>query len=646
MKFNFRRYRKIIRKNSFLEPEEVLFNKEALSRLAPEENIQKLEVEVGKWGLKLLSYLGVFLFLGSLFFVFYFNVIKSDYFKASAEKNSLKYISIPAERGLIYDRFGKPLLYNKPVFDLVFFPNYLPIEEEKRNELFIKVETEVGYSIGEIKEIIENQPGAFLKSFILKSDLTNQEVIGLESAFVGYPAIQVIRQDVRDYDSPLSFSHLLGYLGRVSADDLKKDSKLLDFERIGKAGLESFYENELRGEPGQITVLRDASMQILGQSTGAEPTAGNNLYLSIDKEFQEYLYNRLRQQVYSLGGERGAVGIVMDTQTGEILSLVSYPGFDNNSFSVGISQKEYSSLVNSKSQPLFNRVIAGAYNPGSTLKPLMAAAGLEEDLIDPSKKIETHGFLSIPNPYNPESPSIFPDWKNHGYVNMYDAIARSSNVYFYILGGGFGGVEGLGIDRIAQYLEKFGFDKLTGLDIAGENTGFVPTPENKKDDIWRIGDTYHASIGQGDVLATPIRLLTDLNYMVNGGCILKPYLVKKITDSQENIKSEAQSSCFAENIIKKENLDLVKKAMIETVESSNGTGKTLNDLPFTSGGKSGTAQTASNTKLNALFFAFAPAENPKISMLILIENAKDGALNAIPVAKDALLWYYQNRGLE
>jgi len=645
MKFNFRKYKKINRKNDFLEPEEVLFNKEALSRLGPEENIQKLEVEVGKWGLKLISYLGAFIFLGSLLFISYFNIMESDYYKASAEKNSLKYISVPAERGLIYDRFNKSLLYNKPVFDLVFFPNYLPIEEEKRNELFKKMENEIGYSSEEVEEIIKKKPGAFLKSFVLKSDLTNQEVIGLESAFVGCPAIQVIRQNIREYESPLSFSHLLGYLGRVSEEDLKKDPSFLDFERIGKTGLESFYEKELRGTPGQITVLRDATMQILGQSAGEEAIAGDNLYLSIDKEFQEYLYNRLRQQVNSLGGERGAVGIVMDTQTGELLSLVSYPGFDNNAFSAGISQEYYSFLVNSKSQPLFNRIVGGAYNPGSTLKPLMAAAGLEENLINPDKKIETHGYISIPNPYNPDSPSIFPDWKNHGYVNMYDAIARSSNVYFYILGGGLGDIEGLGINRIAEYLGKFGFDKITGLDLVGEDTGYIPTPENKKNDIWRIGDTYHASIGQGDVLATPIRLLTDLNSLVNGGCVLKPFLVKKITDSQNQIIRETQAECEIKDIIEKENLELVRRAMIQTVKSPNGTGKILNDLPFTSGGKSGTAQTASNTKLNALFFAFAPAENPKISILILIENAKDGALNAIPVAKDALLWYYQNRGL-
>ena len=409
--------------------------------------------------------------------------------------------------------------------------------------------------------------------------------------------------------------------------------------------MESFYEKELRGIPGQITVLRDATMQILGQSAVEASVAGNNLYLSIDKEFQEYFYNRLKQQVNSLGGERGAVGIVMDTQTGELISLVSYPGFDNNAFSVGISQEYYSYLINSKSQPFFNRIIAGAYNPGSTLKPILAAAGLEENLIDPDKKIETHGYISIPNPYNPDNPSIFPDWKNHGYVNMYDAIARSSNVYFYILGGGLGDIKGLGIDRIAEYLEKFGFDKITEIDLVGENTGYIPTPENKKGDIWRIGDTYHASIGQGDVLVTPIRLLTDLNSLINGGCVLRPFLVKKITDNQGQTIKEAQIECEMKDVIKKENLELIRKAMIQTVKSPNGTGKILNDLPFTSGGKSGTAQTASNTKLNALFFAFAPVENPKISMLILIENVKDGALNAIPVAKDALLWYYQNRGL-
>lgn len=622
----------------------MLFNKKSLSRLGPDEDIQRLEVEVGQWGIRSVSYLLSFFLLVSVGMVFYFGIIRGDYFKASAEKNSLKYISIPAERGLIYDRNGKSLLYNKPVFDLIFFPNYLPTDSVKRQEVFKKIEDALEIPPQELEADINN-PEFFLHSWVLKSDLTSQEAIALEGYFGGTAAVQVIRQNVRQYEEPFIFSHLLGYLGRVSTADLKKDPELLDFERIGKAGIEAVYEKELRGQPGQITILRNASMEILGQSYGEQPKNGNNLYLAVDKEFQEYLYNRLRSQVNGLGGERGGLAIAIDSDSGAVLALVSYPGFNINSFSEGISQENLNALLNSKNKPFFNRTITGLYNPGSTIKPIMAAAGLEEGIIDPNKKIETHGSISIPNPYDLEHPSIFVDWKNHGYVNLFDAIARSSNVYFYTLGGGFGDISGLGINRIGSYLKKFGFDQLSGIDLTNEDFGFIPGPENKKGDIWRIGDTYHVSIGQGDLLVTPIRLLIDLNSLVNGGRIVKPYLLQSVSDADGKIIKENKPEALLENFLKPETVATIKQAMAQTVSSPQGTGYVLNDLPFTAGGKSGTAQIEANTKVNALFFAFAPVDHPKISLLVLIENAREGSLNAIPVAKDGLLWYYQNRGL-
>ncbi|HRY76775.1 MAG TPA: penicillin-binding protein 2 [Candidatus Paceibacterota bacterium] len=644
MRLNFRKYRKVKRKSDFLEPEEVLFNKEALSRLGPDENIQRLEVEVGRWGIRSISYLLSLFLLISIGTVFYLGIIKGDYFKASAERNSLKYISIPAERGLIYDRNGKPLLYNKPVFDLIFFPNYLPTDAVKRQEVLKKIEDTLKIPSQELEAGINN-PEFFLRSWVLKPDLTSQEAIVLESYFGGTAAVQVIRQNVRQYEEPFVFSHLLGYLGRVSSVDLEKDPDLLDFERIGKVGIEAVYEKELRGQPGQITILRNAAMEILGQSYGEQPKNGNNLYLTIDKEFQEYLYNRLRSQISGLGGERGGLAIAIDSKSGAVLALVSYPGFNANSFSEGISQEDFNALLNSKSKPLFNRTVTGLYNPGSTIKPIMAAAGLEEGIMDPNKKIETHGSISIPNPYNPDHPSVFVDWKNHGSVNMFDAIARSSNVYFYTLGGGFGDIAGLGISRIDSYLKKFGFDELSGIDLTNEDVGFIPSPENKKGDIWRIGDTYHVSIGQGDLLVTPLRLLIDLNSLVNGGKIMKPYLLQSISDADGEIIKESKPEALLENFLKPETVATLKKAMTQTVSSPQGTGYSLSGLPFTSGGKSGTAQIEANTKVNALFFAFAPADQPKISLLVLIENAREGSLNAIPVVKDGLLWYYQNRGL-
>ena len=644
MKLNFRKYKKLKRKNDFLEPEEILFNKESLSHLEAEDDLQRLEIEVGRWGIKSLAYFFIVFLVGILGLVFYLGIIRGEYFKASAEKNSLKSIAIPAERGLFYDRYQKPLVSNKPVFDLVFFPNYLPTDKNGREELFQKIENALNISPQFLEEAVK-EPEAFLHSVVLKPNLTSQEAIVQESYFAGFLAVQVIRQNAREYKSPFVFSHLIGYLGRVSKEDLKIEPSLLDFERIGKVGLEAFYEKELRGEPGEVNILRNAAMEIVGQSYGKKPKSGQNLHLTVDKEFQEYLYWRLQSQINSLGGERGGVALAIDSQTGEVLALVSYPGFNSNAFSLGISEEELAALLNSKTKTLFNRVIAGLYNPGSAIKPIMAVAGLEEKLIDPAKKIETHGFLSIPNPYDPEHPSIFLDWKDHGTIDLKAAISRSSNVYFYILGGGYNNIEGLGINRIGQYLEKFGFDKTAGIDLFSEGIGFVPHPEEKKNDIWRLGDTYNVSIGQGDLVVTPLRLLVNLNSLVNGGRILKPFLVKKVTDAEGKTLKENQSTSLLENFLKPDNLKVVKEAMIETVKSSLGTGHVLSDLPFSVGGKSGTAQVAMNTKVNAIFFAFAPTDNPKISILVLIENAREGSLNAIPVAKDALLWYYQKRGL-
>jgi len=433
-------------------------------------------------------------------------------------------------------------------------------------------------------------------------------------------------------------------VGRVSAEDIQKNPLYSNFVKIGKAGLESFYEDNLRGQDGEIKVLRNAYMEILGQSVVKEPVVGNNLYLTIDADLQEYSYKTLARQIDSLGKQRGGVAIVSDPQSGEILSLVSYPGYDINSLSKGITQKEFETLINSKVTPLFNRTVSGLYNPGSTIKPIIAIAALEENIIDPFKKIETHGYITIPNPYFPDRPSIFVDWRNNGVVNMQDAIARSSNVYFYIIGGGYENFVGLGIERIRNYLEKFQFNLVTGIDLPAEKVSNIPDEKSKNP--WRIGDTYNVSIGQGDLLTTPIRLITSLNVMVNGGKILRPHLLDHIADNNQRTIFKNEIQVAKDNFLDPKNIEIVKEGMRKTVTSPLGTAHTLIDLPFSVGGKSGSAQTSGNTKTNALFYAFAPYDDPQISVLILIEDVPEGSLNAIPVAKDILMWYYKNRGFK
>jgi len=637
-----RKNKKLKRESDFLEAEEILFNKEALAKVSEFEEIQKLEISVGRWGLDLISFFGIFIFIMAFSIVLFLNTVHGNELKLSAQRNAIASIPIIADRGLIFDRFDKSLVYNQEVFDLVFFPNYLPIEKEKREEVLNKI-----YQNSEIKNLfseenlIENFD--FLEPFVLKSNLTREEAIQFESYFAGYPVIQVVRQNLRQYQSSLAFSHLLGYTGRVSKEDIEKNPQYQNFSKIGKNGLEAFYEDYLRGEDGEIKILRNAAMEILEQSANKEPERGDNLKLTIDGELQEYSYKRLSQQIKNIGKERGGIVLITNPQTGEILTLVSYPGYDINLFSKGIDQREFELLMNSPLKPLFNRVVSGLYNPGSTIKPIMAISALQEKVIDPFEKIETHGYISIPNPYFPDKPSIFVDWRNNGYVDMQDAIARSSNVYFYIIGGGYDKYQGLGIQRIKEYLEKFNFNQISGIDLPAEKIGNIPDEKSKK--IWRIGDTYNVSIGQGDLTTTPIRLITALNSLINGGKILKPYLVSEIIDNNQRIIFKNQPQIIQENFLDSENLKIVKDGMKKTVTSPLGTAYTLNDLPFSVGGKSGSAQTFGNTKINALFFSFAPAENPKISLLVLIEDVPEGSLNAIPVAKDILLWYYKNRGL-
>ncbi|MFZ2253128.1 MAG: penicillin-binding transpeptidase domain-containing protein, partial [Minisyncoccia bacterium] len=323
------------------------------------------------------------------------------------------------------------------------------------------------------------------------------------------------------------------------------------------------------------------------------------------------------------------VGIAIDPRNGEVLALVSVPGFDANNV-VG--------FLNQPNQPFFNRAIAGLYAPGSTIKPLVAAAALNENIIDTKKEIFSAGYIEIPNPYHPEQPSIFLDWKANGWVDFYSAIARSCNIYFYALGGGLEDVKGLGISKLRDYWQRFGLGSKTDIDLVGEKDGVLPAPSSN----WRLGDTYNVSIGQGDLLVTPLQLVNYITAIANGGRIYEPRIARtepKIIRDLGYLKTD-----FFE----------VEKGMIDATQKPYGTAYLLNDLPLVVAAKTGTAQVNFNTKVNALFVGYGPvypvrnyisngAPDPRIAVLVLIENAREGSLNVVPIAKDVFRWYYENR---
>jgi penicillin-binding protein 2 len=356
----------------------------------------------------------------------------------------------------------------------------------------------------------------------------------------------------------------------------------------------------------------------------------------------------MRAELARLGRTSGAV-LALDHRNGEILALISFPSFDSNVFVDPTRTRERGAILTDPHRALFNRAVSGSYSPGSTIKPLVGLAALAEGVLTPETEILSTGALEIPNPYQPDRPSRFLDWKAHGWVTLQAAIARSSNILFYLSGGGLpqgvprdslirGSMDlgGLGIATLKSYWQKFGFGAQTGVDLPGEGTSFLPDAAEKQartGEPWRIGDSYNASIGQGDFRITPLQLLSFIASIGNGGRIYRPFV--RLGKTPEVVTD--YGAAFAEE------LKIIRAGMEDGVNKSYGTSHALSDLPFTVAGKTGTPQIANKTKVNAFFVGYAPAPRPEIALLILVEDAVEGSLNTIPIAHDALKWYYDNR---
>lgn len=567
-----------------------------------------------------VALVGVIVF-GRLIFL---NVFQGEFLRNRALANINKEIELPAPRGIIFDRYGNPLIENKSSFSV--FVNAAALlkspEDLKKTQ---KVLTEV-------LNLDQEKLSADIHSARL--DKRNWVPVARNISLVGAinlkslnsPIIQVSDDYVRSYPDGQIFSHVLGYVG-VS----EKDNAI-----VGKSGIESEYDQFLSGKDGLLIVYRDAAGKKLDQKITEAPVSGLSINLTIDAELQRYFYNRMKTSLANLGSKAG-VGIALNPQTGEILSLISLPSFDNN---------KVAQSLNDPTRPLFNRAISGLYTPGSTIKPLVALAALREKIVKPEDQVLSRGYIEVPNPYDPTKPSRFLDWKAHGWVDLQSALARSSNIYFYTLGGGlprteldlvrgFSGLDGLGIAKLKEYWQKFLLGSKTGIDLPAESSGFLPDPEEKEirtGQIWRIGDTYNVSIGQGDLLLTPLQLINFISSIANGGKIYRPMLVNQgepevlldYSDWQGEIKE-------------------VQDGMKDAVRRPYGTANLLSSLPLSSAGKTGSSQVSNNTKTNAFFVGYAPAENPQIAVLVLVENSREGSLNAVPIAKDVFQWYYENR---
>lgn len=572
---------------------------------------------------------------------FYLQVAKGATYRELAEGNRIRLRPILSERGIIYDRFYNELVENIPNFSLTLIPQDLPRNEGQREGVINKIANISNLPKEQIMELLEKYKKR--NYIVIKENLDYESALKLYINSSQLPGVSIEKGSKRQYktgngtaSSTLSIGHIMGYLGKLNDKDieeLKDNADYLPFDNIGKTGLEKTYESVLRGNYG----LRKVEVNVTGheQNVLAEepPVPGKNLILTLDLEAQKKL-EEFTQNVLTRTGKTRAAAIAMDPRDGSILAMVSLPAFDNNDFSGGISQEKYDVYAKNVDHPLFNRAVGGTYPSGSIIKLIVAAAALQEGVINQNTAFQSTGGLQLGD-------RLFKDWKvgGHGITNVTKGIAWSVNTFFYYVGGGYQNFVGLGVDRIIKYMKSFGLAQKSNIDIPGEASGFLPSKDWKqetKKETWYVGDTYNLSIGQGDLLVTPLQAAVWTAAVANNGTLVQPHLGGQL---EEPITHNKTVLTFKKQpvAISAANLAIVRQGMKECV--SYGSCQLLQTLPFSSGGKTGTAQWNSNKDNHAWFTSFAPYENPQIVVTVLVEEGEEGSTAAQPIARDFLLWW-------
>ncbi|NTW15141.1 MAG: penicillin-binding protein 2 [Candidatus Moranbacteria bacterium] len=564
------------------------------------------------------------------------NVLEGGRYGDIARRNSIRQIPQPAPRGIVFDRFGVPLVSNVPSVGLVLSPSDIPRDDDGRSRLREELTGTLHADSSLVDVAMGAKADGSVPQVLVKEKLSQEEMITFLSRQKDFPGASLFKSAYREYADSVIFSHVMGYEGRIDDASLSSRSDYLPTDMVGKQGVEKTYEDALRGVRGYSRVEVDAlgrPKKVLGS---VAPTPGSDLVLNIDAGLQKVAYDSLQSILQERGLSRGAV-VAIDPRDGSVLALVSVPGYDNNLFSEGISGDEYRALLSDESKPLFDRAIAGEYAPGSTFKPVMACGALAEHVVDEHTQIESRGGLSVGSYF-------FGDWKAHGFTDIRRAIAVSSDVFFYTVGGGYGNIRGLGVERMKRYASLFGYGAASGIDLPGEADGFLPDAVWKKDrtgEPWYVGDDYHMSIGQGFVTATPLQVVDSIAAIANGGTLYVPHVVSQIRGADGKtavVRPEAIRSGMIDSSV----LRIVREGMRETV--TDGTAQSLGSLPLPVAGKTGTAQFGTGDRTHGWFVSFAPYDDPQIALIVLVEGQEgDETYNTVPVTKEVYDWYFRER---
>ena len=633
--------------SKFIEPHEILLDslaekKEKESGLSE----KKFEVPLLKRIIQSFFIFCFFIILFLFFKTFQLQVVEGKNFIQLAERNKFIIHQIQAERGVIYDKNLEQLVFNKSTFDLICEKSKLPQDEAEKERILQQVSKFLEKDVKELKKEIDESKS---NQILIAENLSHQELILFETRIDEFSGFQIKNNIIREYKDSEVFAHLIGYTGKIKSEEFEAAPEFyLINDYVGRTGVENFYERFLRKNPGKLRIERDVLGNVLSEEVISLPESGKSLVLWLDADLQRKTKEELEKKYKEIGA-KGAIAIAMDPKTGGILSLVSLPSFDNNLFQKGADPKSLQALLEDSQNlnSLFNRAISGRYLTGSTIKPLIASAALEEKIINPDKKINCQGLIEVEHTYTSET-TRFLDWTVHGWTDLRKAIAESCNVYFYTVGGGYKEQEGLGPTKIKEYLELFGWGEKTGIDLPGEINGFIPDKEWKKrvlDEGWWDGDTYNLSIGQQYLQITPLEVVTSFSAIANGGKLLQPQVVKEIITTSgalTQVVKEFEPEIIRENFIDPGNLQIVREGMRQAVTGQNSplaSSVILNSLPIAVAAKTGTAELGGD-RYNNWVTVFAPYEDPEIVLTVMIENVKGAQAAVLPVAKAILEWYF------
>jgi penicillin-binding protein 2 len=573
---------------------------------------------------------------------FYLQITQHDYYTGRAESNRISLVPIAPNRGLILDSKDRVLAENYSAYTL-----------EVTRAHILNLEA----TLTEVGKLIEITPGQLrrfrrllsesheFETVPLKSKLTDEEVAILAANRYRLPGIEVKARLFRNYQAGPGMAHVVGFIGRINDRDLKqlreagREQNYQGGAHIGKTGLEQSYETVLHGRTGFDQMETGASGRAVRMLSRIPPVPGKDLRLYLDRDLQEVAE-------HAFGDYLGGL-VALDPNTGGVLALVSKPGFDPNLFVDGIDPETWKSLNESPERPMVNRVLRGIYPPGSTIKPFMAMAGLELGLRKPADTISDPGYFTLPR-----SSHQYRDWKKggHGTVDLNRSIAQSCDVYYYRL------AVDMGIDRMHDYLAKFGLGEKTGIDLEGESAGLLPSREWKQrrfKQVWYPGETVIAGIGQGFHLTTPLQLAVATAMLANGGKHIEPRLVQAVRDPITRAWQPLPVAKRTQLAFDPRNLEAVREGMMAVTRPGGTASAAAAGAAYTIAGKTGTAQVvgikqggrydagslARKHRDHALFIAYAPAENPTIAIAVMVENGEHGGSTAAPIAR-AVFDYY------